>query len=201
MLAAALRRAGRRRVRLLRWEGEATVHDGERRIELGVETEVAPFSWARSRSWLRTQGLAPARTMLIRPDGGWAERDGRWTALPAPRVAHERAQFAIYGLMLLRPLAGRGVTVRPLGARDGLRGLAVAHEKAPPTELWFDSDARLREARNRVPDPEGGAPVDQLFRFSPETVSEDPRWPRRLAIEQNGRLYFDLAFTRFDAGA
>jgi len=143
--------------------------------------------------------MAPARTMLITPEGGWAERDGRWAALPGPATAHERAQYAIYGLMLIHPLTDRGTTVRPLGARDGLGGLAVAHEGAPPTELWFDAAGRLREARNQVPNPQGGAPVGQVFRFSAEPVSTDPRWPRRFAIEQDGRPYFELAFTRFAA--
>jgi len=175
------------------------VHDGSREILLGVATAVAPFAWARSASWIRTEGMAAERIMLIRTDGGWTQRDGDWSAMPAAAVAHERAQFAIYGLMLLSPLRDAGVVVSRLPDREGLRGLAVAHPKAPPTQLWFDSAARLREARNAVPDPEGGAPVSQLFRFSAEAVPNYPKWPRRLSIEQNGKPYFDLAFTRFRA--
>jgi hypothetical protein len=145
--------------------------------------------------------MAPARTMLITRAGGWTERDGRWTALSAPAAAHERAQFAMYGLMLIRPLAERGAAVRPLGGRDGLQGLAVTHPGAPATDLWFDGEGRLREALNRIADPDGGGAVDQRFRFSSDPVSTDPWWPRRLAIEWNGRPYFELEISRFAARA
>jgi hypothetical protein len=201
LLRDVLRGVSRRPPALIEWEGEATVHDDEREILLGVATAVAPFDWARSASWVRTQGMAAERIMLIRPDGGWTQSDGNWTAMAAPAVAHERAQFALYGLMLLSPLIDPGAAVSRLPDRGGLRGLAVSHPKAPPTQLWFDSANRLREARNTVPDPEAGAPVAQLFRFSAETVAGYPKWPRRLSIEQNGEPYFDLAFTRFRAVA
>jgi len=196
-----LRGVGRRPPALLQWEGEATVHEGKREILLGVATAVAPFDWARSASWDRTLGMAAERIMLIRQDGGWTQTEGNWTPMPAAAAQHERAQFALYGLMLLAPLRDRGAAVSRLPDRDGLRGLAVAHPKAPPTQLWFDSADRLREARNVVPHPEGGAPVAQLFRFSAEPAATHPKWPRRLRIEQNGKPYLDLAFTRFRAVA
>jgi len=143
--------------------------------------------------------MAAERILLIRNDGGWTQSDGNWSALPAAAAAHERAQFALYALMLLSPLRDAGASVSRLPDSGGLRGLAVMHPKAPPTQLWFDSANRLREARNTVPDPAGGAPVAQLIRFSAEPVGTYPKWPRRLSIEQNGSPYFDLAFTRFRA--
>lgn len=175
------------------------MHAGGREILLGVATAVAPFDWARSASWIRTQGMAAERIMLIRADGGWTQSEGNWTAMTAPAAAHERAQFALYGLMLLSPLRDAGAVVSRLPDRDGLRGLAVTHPKAPPTQLWFDAANRLREARNTVPDPQSGAPVVQRLRFSADTVATAPKWPRRLVIEQDGKPYFDLAFTRFRA--
>jgi hypothetical protein len=145
--------------------------------------------------------MAAERIMLITRDGGWTQSDGNWTAMPAPAVAHERAQLAIYGLMLLAPLRDPATSVSRLPDRAGLRGLAVTHRDAPPTELWFDSAALLREARNIVPDPAGRAPVAQLFRFSAQSVPNYPKWPRRFSLEQNGKPCFDLAFTRFRAVA
>jgi hypothetical protein len=202
-LRRAMRRAGGRkaleRVRMLRWEGDATVHAGGRDLAITVSTAVVPFVWARSESWPTAQGREAARTMLITPDGGWAERGGRSEPLPPALVEHERAQFAIYGLMLLAPLLRPPARLTRLPDQDGLARLRAERSPAPPTELWFDSSARLAEARNRVPAPEGGATIPQRFVFSRETMPGPVRWPRELRIEQDGRPYFELRLKRFEA--
>ncbi|HEX8578113.1 MAG TPA: hypothetical protein VF655_00795 [Allosphingosinicella sp.] len=189
------------RVRVLRWQGDATVFDGERRIEIGVDTQVVPFRWARSRSWLRDQGPSQARTMLITPEGGWIGRAGRNDAAPGGLVTHERAQFAVYGLMLLEPLLHPGVTISPAPGRNGLTAFAVRHPDAPPATLYFDGDGRLAELEDVVPDPGGGAPIAQRFLFSREVMPGPVRWPRRLEIFQKDRPYFELTLNRFEAAA
>jgi len=204
LLRRAIRRAGGRkvlrRVRLLSWDGEATVFDGDRRIELGVSTIVAPFASARSTSWLLSQGKASARTMIISDTGGRVERNGRIEELPARLVAHERAQFAMYGLMLLAPLEGGGASIRqvdiPSSRFDILR---VSHKQAPLTRLFFESDGRLAEAVDTVPHPETGRPVRQRFVFSEQQMPGPVHWPRTIRIEQEGKLYFELRLTRFEA--
>ena len=98
LLRRAIRRAGGykllSRVRLLSWDGEATVFDGDRRIELGVSTIVAPFASARSTSWLLSQGKASARTMIIGETGGRMERDedGRREAMDKAKARQADGQ-------------------------------------------------------------------------------------------------------------
>jgi hypothetical protein len=198
-----MRRAGGRRalerVRLLRWEGEAVVHAGGRDVAINVATLVVPFSWARSESWPTAQGRAAARTMVIAEEGGWVERDGRSEPLPPSFVEHERAQFAIYGLMLLAPLLRPPARLTRLPDRDRFARLLAERSPAPPTELRFDRSGRLAEALNQVPDAEGGKAIPQRFVFSEEAMPGRIRWPRELRIEQQGRPYFELRLTRFDA--
>jgi hypothetical protein len=187
------------RVRVLRWQGDAAVHAGGRSVEIGVETTVVPLRWARSRSWLRSDGPAKSRTMLITEEGGWIGRARSSEKMPAAFYAHERAQFAIYGLMLLAPLLQPGVRLRSGEAQGGLLPLHAEHPAAPPTLLLFEPDGRLAEAQNQVPDAEGGADISQRFIFSPETMPGPVRWPRRLTLLQRGQPYFELALTRFEA--
>jgi hypothetical protein len=204
LLRRAIRRAGGykvlSRVRLLSWDGEATVFDSDRRIELGVSTIVAPFASARSTSWRISQGKASARTMIIGETGGRVERDGRTEPLPARLVAHERAQFAIYGLMLLAPLDRGGGSYRQVHIpSSGFEILRVSHKLAPLTRLFFESDGRLAEAINTVPHPETGRPVRQRFIFSEAQMPGPVRWPREIRIEQAGKPYFELRLKRFEA--
>ncbi|HEY5723788.1 MAG TPA: hypothetical protein VIT45_15865 [Allosphingosinicella sp.] len=204
LLRRAIRRAGGykvlSRVRLLSWEGEATVFDGDRRIELGVSTIVAPFTSARSTTWLLSEGKASARTMIITETGGRVERNGRTEPLPARLVTHERAQFAMYGLMLLAPLDRGGGSIRqPHIPSSGFDILRVSHKLAPLTRLFFETDGRLAEAVNTVPHPETGRPVRQRFIFSEEQMPGPVRWPRTIRIEQEGSPVFELRLTRFEA--
>lgn len=203
LLGEALRYAGGRRalgrVVMLQWRGEAVVHAGGNDVAIGVATTLVPFSWVRSKSWRLVDGPEKSRTMLITPEGGWVERGGRTEALAPAFVGHERAQFAIYALMLLAPIAGGRAKLRRLADRGPLRVLEVTHPLAPPTELLFEPSGRLAEALNRVPDSAGGAPIAQRFIFSEEAVTTAPiRWPRGLRIEQEGKPYFELRFDRIE---
>lgn len=174
------------------------VHAGGRDIAIQLETEVIPFISAHSRSWPTAQGTAQARTMIITADGGWVERDGTRSSLPAPMVANERAQYALYGLMLLVPLMAPGAA-RPLPREGGLAVIEANRPPAPPTRLYFEADGRLAEARNSVPNAEGGPALEQRFVFSREAMPGPVRWPRRLEIHQNGALFFELTLSRFEA--
>lgn len=184
---------------MLQWQGEAVVHAGEQDVAIGVATTLVPFSWVRSKSWRLVDGPGKSRTMLITPEGGWVERGGRTEVLAPAFVAHERAQFAIYALMLLAPLADGRSKLRRLADRGALRVLEATHPLAPRTELLFEPSGRLAEALNRVPDPEGKAPIAQRFIFSEEAAMTAPvRWPRELRIEQEGKPYFELRFDRIE---
>lgn len=189
------------RVQALSWQGRARIHAGTNVIEIGVSTRVVPFRSARSESWLPTQDRpSSSRTMIVEEGQGWLERGGTRSPMPAAMLAHEQQQYAIYGVMLLVPLRGRLISWR----RDeaGRAVLGVRRRPAPDTDLVFDRESRLVEARNRVSDPEGGAEtIDQIFRFSGEIVSNGVRWPRRIEILQRGQPYFTLEIERFEAEA
>ena len=203
LLRRAMRRAGGRavldKVRLLSWEGEAEVHAGGRDVRIGVSTIVVPFVAARGASWPLAAGPSATRTLVIDETGGRVERQGSFQVLSDALVAHERAQFAIYGLMLLAPLADGRAGLRRLGTKRGMEVLQVSHPRAPRTRLYFEPDGRLAEATNEVPDPENGRPVPQRFIFSEEQMRGPVRWPRTLTIEQRGRPYFEMTLKRFEA--
>jgi hypothetical protein len=203
LLEKAVKRAGGRRllsrVRSLSWEGEAVLHGAETPLKIGVSTTVAPFRWARSETWLTAQGKSSARTMVITPADGWVTRGTATTHLPARVAAYERAQYAIYGVMLLEPLMELGVGLRTLPKERGMRRLEVMHRLAPRTTLFFDRNERLAEAENVIPSHEGEGEVAQRFVFSEAAVAAPFRWPERMQILQGGKPWFELAFHRFTA--
>ncbi len=204
LLHNAMDRLGDRRtlerIRLLAWEGEATVHAGGREIRIGVSTMVVPFVAARSASWPLVSGRAATRTMVLDTGGGRVERNGASEHLPDLLVRHEQAQFAIYGMMLLAPLDKGRAGLRLVHDQRGLNVLRVYHPPAPVTRLYFESDGRLAEATNTVPHPEQRKKrIRQHFYFSEEEMPGPVRWPRTLRIEQEGSPYLELTLSRFEA--
>lgn len=206
LLHKAMDRLGGRRtlerIRLLSWQGEAVVHDGGRDIGIGVSTMVVPFVAARSASWPLASGPSATRTMVLDSGGGRVDRDGTTQRLPDLVVRHEQAQFAIYAMMLLAPLDNGRASLRKVHGRPGLDILRVDYPPAPVTRLYFEPDGRLAEATNSVPHPERkGRRIDQHFYFSEEQMPGPVRWPRSLRIEQDGKPYFDLKLSRFEASS
>lgn len=187
------------RVQILSWTGDAEVYLGDKVIELRVSTEIVPFSWARSSSWLRSKGPETARTMVITPTAGWGERGGKSEPLPERMVVHERYQYAVYGMMLLAPLLRPPARVELLPSEQGLTVIAAEHPAARPAKLFFDRNSRLVQLTNSVPSSEDDTTVDQVFRFSEESVDGALRWPRELSIEHGGRPYFRLRIKEFAA--
>ena len=202
VLDRAIRRAGGgaalRQARALKWQGEATIHAGERRIDIGVSTHVIPFVSARSDSWLLSEGQAKTRSLIIEPQGGWIERDGKLTPMPDAMLQHERAQYAIYGLMLLVPLSDHGASGV---AGSAPNTLLARHPGAPDTTIGLDPDGRLAWASNSVPRPEGKGIIEQRFEFSGSMQSRGVRWPARIQIAQDHVPYFDLRLSHFEVSA
>ncbi len=198
-IARAGGRAALERGRVLAWTGHARIFAGERVIEIGVDTEVEPFRYARSNTWLEKDGPSKQRSLLIEGETGWMISAAGRAPMPPAMLRHEREQYALYGLMRL-------VSLRDPGARfvetstpgGGVRGLKVNHPGAPETDLWFEPDGRLAWASNTVDNPEeGGAPIAQVFTFSGVIEGGGVRWPRTIAIEQNGKPYFELTLASF----
>ncbi len=187
-------------VRALRWTGRARIFTTERTVAVGVSTMVRPFEAARSDTWLADEGPASTRSLIVEGAQGFTERSGQKQPMPAAMLAHERQQYALYGLMLLAPLCGPGVETWLAAEADGSGRLEIAHPGAPRTTLVFDPGARLIGAENRVVSPDDGVTeVAQDFAFSGEIEGGGVRWPRTMAIRQNGAPYFELVLETFAA--
>ncbi len=184
--------------RVLTWSGSATVFAGENKIELGVQSRVEPFRRAQSDTWLLSKGRATLRTLQIDGDQGWMARDGKRTEMPAQSLHHERAQYAVYGLMRLVTLRQPGVVLRVLPADShGRRGLHVQHPSAPEADMYLNADGRLAYLTDNVPAPEGEGTLAQRFDFDGSIESHGVRWPRIVRISQNGKPYFELRLEQF----
>lgn len=186
---------------VLAWRGDAVVFAGGQRIEIAVDTRVVPFEAARSTSWRAALGPTDARTMEITPGGGTVARGEARTPLGPEMLAHERAQFAIYGLMLLLPLREarvESVAVPADGPSQVRHALRVRDPRAPESLLMLDARYRLVAIDNQVPAPAPGAPaIAQRFRFEGSIDGGAIPWPRRLSIDQDGKRYFELTLREF----
>jgi hypothetical protein len=110
------------RVKALRWTGTARVESGGQMLEIEVNTRVEPF--VRARSETKLAGTTDVRTLILEPEGGWVERNGTRTPLPAAQTEHERQQYGLYGYMLL-------VAVPPPGPCSAI-GLVAERPGLPP---------------------------------------------------------------------
>jgi hypothetical protein len=189
-------------VKALHWTGRARIFAQARTIEIGVSTTVRPFLGARSDTWLADEGPSRPRSLIIEGERGWTEYAGQRNDMPAAMLAHERQQYALYGLMLLAPLCGPGVETWLASSQDGSGRVEVSHPGAPRTTLIFGEDARLTGAENTVPSPDdGGADLAQVFTFSGQIEGGGVVWPRGLSIWQSGAPYFELTLETFEAQA
>lgn len=190
-------RAALERAKVLAWTGEAVVHVGDRVIELGVDTTVRPFDYAHGVSWLKAQGRASARELLIEGERGAIIRGGARSPMPEAMRGHEAQQYAIYGLIRFLPLLEPGVLVEAVGHENGLAWIEASHPKAPKVRMGFAPDGRLARLTDTVASPEGGAEIAQVFVFDGEIAGGGVRWPRRLTIAQDGQPFFELTLASF----
>jgi hypothetical protein len=183
---------------VLRWTGEATIYAGDQSIEIGTQTVVEPFSYYRSRTWLKDRPME-VRELLIDGDEGIAIVNAQHRPMPDAMRDHERDQYSLYGLMRLVPLLDGGVET--VGTAPGEAALRVARPGLPETTLVFDPvSARLLRAENRVRGDAGGGLVAQTIRFSETIDGGGLRWPRVVEIQREGLPYFRLTLTTFQPG-
>ena len=174
------------RVKALRWTGQARVESGGRTLEIDVSTRIEPF--VRARSETRLAGSGDARTLIIEPDGGWVERGGVRTPLPAAQVEHERQQYGLYGYMLLVRAPTRVLDDRLAAQQPGL----------PRVTFLMEGDA-VMGADYTVANPEGTGTIAQRFLLEGEMREHGIRWPRTITILQNDKPYFMLDLDSFTA--
>lgn len=184
------------------WDGEAVVHVQGRDIVLGVHSDIVPFGKVRSESWLAEKGPSTMRVLVLDGRQGWGIRNGQREELPPEIIANEYAQFGAYGLMRLVSLRDSGATVHETDPDEtGLRGLRVQYPGIPEATLWFDKGARLAALTNTAPSPTGGPPIQQRFEFEGSVESKGIRWPQKITISQDGKPFFELRITKFEARA
>jgi len=174
----------------LAWTGNASVFLPDSKLDLGVSTslQVLPLDHIRSESWLLSQGPASKRAMIFAGSEAWIERGGKREAMPEAMRRHELQQYGLYELILKAQQLGRGVTKQG-ASRVALEG----------AELLF-RDGHLAEIRNEVAgSEEGAAKISQTFLLSGEIIDDGISWPRKIEIFQNGKPYFTLELTSFDA--
>jgi hypothetical protein len=200
-IAAAGGQALLAKVAVLHWSGEATVFADDRRIELGVRTNVllTETPHAYSETWLRDDAGGSRRTLTIDADGGRMMRDNETTPMPEAMLAHERLQYATYRVILLEPLRSPFARLERRPDVDGLRVLHAELPGAAPADLFFDASGHLVRLDNVVPDPEGKRDLAQRFDFVGQIDSKGVRWPRTIRISQDGKPYFELRLSKLEA--
>jgi hypothetical protein len=172
------------RVKALRWTGTARVESGGHVLEIEVNTRVEPF--VRARSETKLAGTTDVRTLILEPEGGWVERNGTRTPLPAAQTEHERQQYGLYGYMLLVQAPTRVLGDRLVAERPGL----------PPATLLLERDS-VMAADYTVASPDGSGTIAQRFLLEGEMRDHGIRWPQAITILQNDKPYFILDIEDF----
>ena len=176
--------------RALSWEGKATIHAGERKIDIRVRTRISKEGHVLSESWPVEQGEAGIRRMIIDDSGGWMERGGKREPMPPEMLEHERQQFGFYAQMQKVLAYERQTSLGP----------HIVVEGRVKTKFHLMGD-RVINATNQVSSPEpGGKPIPQAFYFPGRQSAHGLKWPRRIQIYQHGKLYFDLKIEKFEVG-
>ena len=174
----------------LSWEGTAEVYPPGRTLKIAVRTSIDRDGNVVSESWPVELGEAKGlRRMTITDAGGTMERGGEKQPMPPDIWAEERAQFGFY-----RQLQVAASEV-PARMGQGVNTFSVDGE----VKTWFriDSEGELIGAINQVPTAEGSA--WQEFRFDGLLYSNGAVFPKQMRMTRNGRPFFLLDATRFDA--
>jgi hypothetical protein len=171
----------------LSWTATGDLQGGAGVETLHMETRVEPFVRARTRSWLERDGPASARTLIVEPDGAWVERDGGRKPLPPRQVAHERAQYGLYGYLLDQSEAA---LPQPRQVRRSVAGY-------PPITFSVDRLGTIREARYRVPDYASDGTIDQHLLFEQLVEDQGVEFPRIITILVDDKLSFRMTIDRF----
>lgn len=179
-------------IRPLNWEGKATIHAGDRKIDIRVRTRIDSAGNVVSESWPVEQGEAGLRRMIIDASGGWMERGGKREPMPKEMLEHERQQFGFYAQLQ------RAMAYQP----ESFAGPKLVIGGRVRTTFHFDPHNRPWSALNRLSSPEpGGKPIRQAIYLRDFQTTNGFEWPRRFQIYQGGKLYFDLTLEKFEVGA
>lgn len=172
MLAAALLTIAAAPPGELRWTADATVYDGNREIRIQSRTQLGRDGSVTSESWPLAEGEAAGlRRMIITQEGGWIERGGQRSPMPAAMLDEERKQYGFY-------LDYARADAWCLRVRNGSRAFGRTIFRCRKRELT--------DAANRI-----GA-IRQDFRLFGSIRSQGAVLPLALELRRDGRRYFTM---------
>ena len=201
LLAGAIEQAGGARAlqsaRALRWDGEATVHAGDREVAIRGEWAIQPPDSAVVATYDTTAGPSTTRRLIVAGGAGWLEEAGVFTPMPPVVLAAERDEFYLYHLMRLVPLLAPGVELAPAPPDTlGQEGFEARAPGRPEVFAYVDAAGRLAHLRLQIADPRTGGRAWQDLWLSGVIESDGVRWPRAIRITMDGAPYFDLTIGR-----
>jgi hypothetical protein len=182
-------------IRPLSWEGSATIHAGDQKIDIRVRTRIDAEGNVVSESWPVAQGEQATRRMIIDATGGWMERGGQREPMPKEMFEHERQQFGLYRQLQIAMSRRQNMQAALAGPKLVVGGLVT-------TRFSFDLSSRPISARNQVSSPDPGSkPIRQIIYFGDLQSVDGFEWPRSFQIYQGGKLYFTLDIEKLEVGA
>jgi hypothetical protein len=174
----------------LAWEGEATVYLPDRELRIAVRTRIDPIGNVVSESWPLELGEAKGlRRMTLKDGTGTMERGGKKEPMPEDMYGEEVQQFEFYRHLQFAAdeapqMAALGVTTFQIGG-------------APLTWFRIDREGNLVGAVNEI--HAAGGTAYQTFKFNGFLKSGEAIFPRHMEMTRDGKPYFALDVTRFDA--
>lgn len=172
------------------WEGEATVYPSGRELKIAVRTRIDPIGNVVSESWPVELGEAKGlRRMTLKDGSGTMERGGKTEPMPEAMYREEDQQFEIY--RILQVAEERARELAPLGVT------AFSEPFSPSTWFRIDREGTILGAINEVNAADGTA--YQTFRFDGFLRSGGAIFPKHMEMIRDGKPYFTLDVTRFDA--
>jgi hypothetical protein len=174
----------------LSWEGTAEVYPPGRTLHIAVRSTIDRNDNVVSESWPVELGEAKGlRRMTLSAHGGTMERTGEKQPMPREIWAEERAQFGFY-----RQLQVAASQV-PAHVAQGVDMFSV--DGAAKTWFRIGPDGSLIGAVNQLLTADG--PAWQEFHFDGLLLSSGAVFPKRMRMTRNGRPFFLLEVSKFDA--
>jgi hypothetical protein len=197
-ITAAGGEAALSKVQELYWTGLAKVTTDGKTEELNTAVVVRPFNFYRVTTWAKGAEPKTSKTIQAEQNKAWDVTRVTWAPMPDAAAKFENEQLALFSTMLLAPVKGANVTEQPAAA-DGTRTVKVERQGAQPVEMSFDAAGKLVKASYSGTDAKTGAAVPEVAKFSGEVTSNGVKWPKRISIERNGAVWYDLEIASFEA--
>ena len=174
----------------LSWEGEAVVHLPGGELKIAVRTRIDSIGNVVGESWPVELGEAKGLRRMTLTDGtGTMERGGKLEPMPEAMYREEQQQFDFY--RHLQFAADEAPEMAALGVNTFQVG------GVPLTWFRIDRDGYLVGAVNEI--HAAGGTAYQTFKFDGFWKSGESVFPKHMEMTRDGKPFFRLDVTRFDA--